>query len=123
MIRTRPRPPGPPGGTSSTCVAIDHTWPNGSATVPKRSPQNWSATSILIVPPASTARFTTASTSSTYMKTLALVPPSCFGGCVDACGNGSDSITSESPTSSSAWPILPSGVGMRTRSVARNAFL
>ena len=28
------------GGTSSTCVAIDQTWPNGSVIVPKRSPQN-----------------------------------------------------------------------------------
>jgi hypothetical protein len=36
------------------------------------------------------------------MKMLALVPPSSFGGVVDDCGNGSASITNESPTSSSA---------------------
>jgi hypothetical protein len=28
------------GGTSSMCVASDHTWPNGSVIEPKRSPQN-----------------------------------------------------------------------------------
>ena len=28
------------GVRSSTCVAIDQRWPNGSETVPKRSPQN-----------------------------------------------------------------------------------
>ena len=27
-------------------MATDHLWPNGSATVPQRSPQNWSATGI-----------------------------------------------------------------------------
>jgi hypothetical protein len=28
------------GGTSSTCVEINHEWPNGSETEPNRSPQN-----------------------------------------------------------------------------------
>ena len=73
--------------------------------------------------PASTARLTTASTSSTYMKTLALVPPSSLGGRVDDCGNGSDSMISESPISSSAWLILPSGAPIRPRSLAPNASL
>src|SRR5262249_35001700 len=76
------------GGTSSTWVAIDHTCPNGSVTVPKRSPQNWSVTSIVTLPPASTAFCTRESTSSTYRKSPALVPPSSLGGRVLACGNG-----------------------------------
>src|SRR5215216_401814 len=52
-----------------------------------------------------------------------LVPPSSFGGFVDACGNGSESITRESPTSSSAWPIVPPGASIRTSSFAPNTFL
>ena len=46
------------GETSLTCVAIDQECPNGSFTEPKRSPQNWSAASIVIVAPASVACFT-----------------------------------------------------------------
>ena len=57
------------------------------------------------------------------MKMLALVPPSSFGGVVDACGNGSDSITCESPILSSACPIFPPGASMRTISSAPNAFV
>ena len=68
-------PPSRPAGRSSTCVAIDQVWPNGSVIEPNRSPQNMSWTSIVTVAPASTACWTTASTSSTYMKMLPLVPP------------------------------------------------
>ena len=57
------------------------------------------------------------------MKTLALVPPSSFGGFVVACGNVSESIRIESPISSSACPILPPGASMRTRSFAPKARL
>jgi hypothetical protein len=55
------------------------------------------------------------------MKTPTLVPPSSFGGFVTNWGNGSESITTESPISSSACAILPSGPCMRPRSFAPNA--
>jgi hypothetical protein len=75
------------------------------------------------VAPASTAFFTTASTSSTYRKTPAVVPPSSVGAFVVDCGNTSESITSESPISISAWPIRLPGASIRMRSFAPNAFL
>ena len=39
------------------------------------------------------------------------------------CGNGSESMISESPISSSAWAIFPPGASMRIRSFAPNACL
>ena len=41
---------------SSLCVASPHECPKGSTTLPKRSPQNMSATGIDAFAPASTAR-------------------------------------------------------------------
>src|SRR5207249_3324166 len=54
------------GGTSSTRVAMLQVCPNGSVTLPNRSPQNVFSTGIVIVPPASTTCWTISSTSSTY---------------------------------------------------------
>src|SRR5881628_202253 len=53
------------GGTSSLWVAIDHSLPNGSRSLPKRSPQNMSVGGIRLVQPASTAFRNAASTSVT----------------------------------------------------------
>jgi len=74
-------------------------------------------------PPASITCWTTSSTSSTYRKMPTLVPRSSFGGFTDDCGIGSASMSTESPISSSAWPIVPIGVDMRMRSFAPNARL
>ena len=49
--------------------------------------------------------------------------PASFGGLTFDCGNGSESMISESPISSSAWAIFPPGASMRIRSFAPNAFL
>jgi hypothetical protein len=52
-------------GTSSLCVAMPQWCPNGSTTLPNRSPQNMSSTGMTTLAPASTARLNAASTSGT----------------------------------------------------------
>ena len=51
------------GRTSPTCVPSVHLWPNGSITVPMRSPQNSSLTGRSALAPALTARSHAASAS------------------------------------------------------------
>src|SRR4029453_6296685 len=52
------------GVGSSLCVAMLQIWPNGSSSLPNRSPQNMSAGGIFGAAPAPTARAKVASTSS-----------------------------------------------------------
>ena len=92
-------------------------------TEPKRSPQNMSSASFSSVAPASSAFWMVASTSSEYMKTPLAEPPSSVGGLSVEPGNGSESMTSESPISISACPIFPPGASIRIRSFAPNARL
>jgi hypothetical protein len=67
-----------------------------------------------------TARAKTLSTSSTYILIVTGVPPMVFGPRMPLSGYSSESMITLSPSWSSAWPILPSGSGMRIRSVAPN---
>ena len=57
------------------------------------------------------------------MKTDAVGPPRSDGGRTFECSNGSESISLESPISSSACATFPSGPGMRICSSAPNASL
>jgi len=81
------------------------------------------STGVTTVAPLSTAFCTVVSTSSVYSINPPVQPPSSFGAVVADSGFGSASMTTESPISSSAWPILPSGPGMITFSLAPNACL
>src|SRR5437867_3366223 len=49
------------------------------------------------------------------------VPPIVVGLLAPICGNSSASMMTESPISISAWPIFPSGIGKRIRSLTPNA--
>jgi hypothetical protein len=53
---------------------------------PKRSPQNWSSTSIVTVAPCVDGLLHDRVDVPTYMKMLTLVPPSSVGGFVLDCG-------------------------------------
>src|SRR5919106_1548513 len=110
------------GGTSSLCVARLHWLPNGSSSLPKRSPQNMSVGAMSDLQPASTARSNAASTFCRYTMSALVVPPSDVGALVVLIpGNSSLSMTTESPIRISAWPSLPPGAGMRMSSRAPNA--
>src|SRR5919106_671514 len=110
------------GGTSSLCVARLHWLPNGSSSLPKRSPQNMSVGAMSDLQPASTARSNAASTFGRYTMSALVVPPSDVGALVVLIpGNSSLSMTTESPIRISAWPSLPPGAGMRMSSRAPNA--
>src|SRR6267143_585294 len=110
------------GDTSSLWVARLHWLPNGSSSLPKRSPQNMSVTGMRTLQPASTARLKAASTSGSYRKSPPVVPPSALGArAVLMPGNSSLSMTTESPMRSSACMILPPGPGMRSFSRAPKA--
>src|SRR5206468_10352378 len=63
------------GDTFSVCVAIDHWFPNGSSSLPNRSPQNMSVSSISTLQPEFDARLKAASTSRTERKSETVVPP------------------------------------------------
>src|SRR5438874_197879 len=110
------------GDTSSLWVARLHWLPNGSSSLPKRSPQNMSVTGMRTLQPASTARLKAASTSGRYKKSPPVVPPSALGARAELIpGNSSLSMTTESPMRSSACMILPPGPSMRSFSRAPKA--
>ena len=106
---------------SSIRDATSQWCPNGSLSRASRSPQNWSAGSAVTVAPASTARRTAASTSSTNRKTSTVVPPRVVGAFASKIGRSSHSRTTVSPILTSAWARRPSGVSIRPSSVAPNA--
>jgi hypothetical protein len=60
-------------------VAIDQECPNGSVSLPQRSPQNMSVTGISTLAPEATAWLKAKSTSLTYRKMLTVEPPSDLG--------------------------------------------
>ena len=100
-------------------------WPEGSVTVPIRSPQNMFSTGCFTVAPAETARSKAfvhvldvdVEADGRAAERLRRRPPS-------SPGISSPSMKTESPIFISAWAMpLPSGVGMRNRSSAPNASL
>jgi hypothetical protein len=110
------------GVRSSTRVASAQRCPEGSISTPYLSPQNVSSTGMDSLAPAPIAVANAASTSSTYIMSVAGVPPSVSGDLRPSSTFSSSIIRMLSPMQIWACMVLPSAPASANSFSAPNTF-
>src|SRR3989475_10097764 len=106
-----------------TVIETDQMWPNGSWSLPYRSPQNWFSSGNVGFAPALRAWFQSLSTSFEEICRFTVVDPADVGDFESPPGNSSDIMMMESPILIVACINVPSGIGDRSTSLAPKALL